>query len=89
MNKQDVSKGLRGKGFVEDKSRDHIYYTYRNLSGAITAIHTKVSHGSGKGISVNLIGQMARQCRLTIQDFRELVDCSLSRQDYEQQIFSE
>ena len=89
MNKRDVANGLKGKGFIEDKTRDHIYYTYRSLSGAITTIGTKISHGSGKGIGLNLLGKMAKQCQLSIRDFRDLVDCSLSRKDYERQIFFE
>ena len=89
MNKRDVANGLQGKGFVEDKTRDHIYYTYRSLSGAITTIRTKVSHGSGKGIGSNLIGRMAKQCRLSIRGFRDLISCTLSREDYEQEIFSD
>ena len=89
MNKRDVANGLKGKGFDEDRTRDHIYYTYRSLSGAITTVRTKVSHGSSKDIGISLLGLMARQCRLSIQGFRDLISCSLSREDYEQEICSD
>ena len=87
MKKRDVAKGLKGKGFDEDKGRDHIYYTYRTLGGAKTTVSTKISHGSSGDIDISLLGLMARQCLLPIPSFRRLIDCTLSREDYEQEVF--
>ncbi|MCY4212178.1 MAG: hypothetical protein OXF68_00940 [Gammaproteobacteria bacterium] len=87
MKKRDIAKGLKGKGFDEDKGRDHIYYTYRTLGGAKTTASTKISHGSSRDIDISLLGLMARQCKLPISSFRRLVDCTLSREDYEQEVF--
>lgn len=89
MKKQNVAKSLKGKGFDEDKGRDHIYYTYRTLDGALTTVRTKISHGSSKDIDISLLGLMAKQCQLTIPSFRELTDCALSREDYEQKVCSD
>ena len=89
MNKRNVAKGLKVKGFDEDKAQDHIYYTYRSLSGARTTVRTKMSHGSSKDIDISLLGLMARQCRLSIQGFRDLISCALSREEYEQEICSD
>jgi hypothetical protein len=42
-----------------------------------------------KEIPDNLIGQMAKQCKLSKSDFLKLVDCPLSRQAYEDILKSE
>lgn len=36
-----------------------------------------------KEISDGILAQMAKQCRLNKQDFMNLVDCPLSREQYE------
>jgi len=42
------------------------------------------SHGSGgRSIGDPLLGQMAKQCYLTKQDFLSLVDCPLDREGFE------
>ena len=47
-----------------------------------TSVRTKTSHG-GKEIDDNLLAQRAKQCKLTNKDFGLLVECPLSRDDYE------
>jgi len=50
-------------------------------------VFTKTSHGSGyRTLDDGLLGQMARQCRLTKARFIELVDCPLSQDDYEKEL---
>jgi hypothetical protein len=72
---------LERKGFAVSEG-DHTYYIYHTMDGRKTLAKTKVSH-SGKDIADAILGMMARQCKLTTQQFRELVDCPLSRKAYE------
>ncbi|MCD4707018.1 MAG: hypothetical protein K8S62_04690 [Candidatus Sabulitectum sp.] len=78
-----VEKALRKKGFWED-SGDHHRFSYRTLSGEISRIRTHTSHSkSKKDISDKLIGQMAKQLKLSRAEFIDLVNCPLSQEDYE------
>lgn len=71
--------GLTRKGFVR-RENDHTFL-HLYVGGRKTAIYTKVSHGA-KEISDKLLGVMARQVRLSRQQFLALVDCRLSEADY-------
>jgi len=83
-DKSDVESGLTRKGFVPTKpGADHNYYVYLSLAGKKARASTKTSHGRGFDIDDNLLGQMARQCGLTKKQFTDLLDCPLSRVDYE------
>lgn len=77
----DVEKSLLNKGFLSGGG-DHNYFLYHSKAGKKTIVRTKTSHGS-RAIDDNLLAQMAKQCRLTNKDFGLLVDCPLSRDDYE------
>ncbi len=79
-----VDKGLLKKGFVKSE-RDHTYYTFHTTSGVKTSVFTKVSHGA-REISDNLLSKMSRQVRLSRSEFDELIDCTISRHDYEQKL---
>ena len=78
---RDVNRALTSKGFRElSTKRDHIYlYFFRN--GENTGVFTKYSH-SASDISDSLCSQMAKQIKLSNQQFRELVDCTLSEGEY-------
>ena len=76
-----VMAALQRKGFAASEG-DHTYYIYHTADGHKTLAKTKVSH-SGKDIADKILGMMARQCRLTVLQFRDLVDCPLSRESYE------
>ncbi len=79
-----VVSGLKAKGFSEDREGHHIFLIYETLSGHKTEIRTRISHQSGGGdISDNLLARMARQMKLSRRDFDHLVDCPLSREEYE------
>ena len=39
-----------------------------------------------KDIPDNILGQMARQCLLTKPEFLRLVDCPMSRDEYEERL---
>lgn len=77
----DVEKALKKKGFEQDDTHHHLFW-YHTMEGKKTAIRTRTSH-TGKIINNTLIGQMARQCKLTVSDFLDLVDCPLQRKDFE------
>ena len=78
-----MESALEAKGFRRRASH-HTYFVYYTAEGAKTLIRTKTSHGrGGADIPGGLSARMARQCKLRTADFRALVDCSLSRQGYE------
>ena len=79
-----VERALEAKGFRR-RENDHSYFVYYTEAGAKTPIRTKTSHGKGGAdIPNKLVGRMAKQCKLRIADFRDLVDCSLSQAEYEE-----
>lgn len=77
----DVERSLLNKGF-QAGSGDHNYFFYHSKAGKKTIVRTKTSHGS-REIDDNLLAQMAKQCKLSNKDFGLLVECPLSRDDYE------
>ncbi len=78
-----VARALRAKGF-QRRETHHSYFVYYTNDGKKTVIQTKISHGSGgTDIDDALISRMAQQCNLRIAEFKALVECSLSRADYE------
>jgi len=84
--KDDIERGLLHKGFAKGEG-DHRYFTYHNLKGEKTAVFTKTSHSPKmRDIPDGLLGLMAKQCRLSKGDFLNLIDCPLSREDYEKRL---
>ena len=78
-----VERALKLKGFRPSESH-HRYFVFYNAEGIKTPVWTKTSHGKGGAdIPDNLVGRMARQCKLRTAQFRALVDCSLSQAGYE------
>ena len=78
-----VESALKAKGFRRRESH-HSYFVYYTEDGTKTPVWTKTSHGKGGAdIPNNLIGRMAKQCKLRTARFRALVDCSLSQAEYE------
>ncbi len=84
-DKSDLENGLLRKGFVPTHGgADHRYFIYATEDGKkARGARTKTSHGKGFDIGDNLLGEMARQVGLTKKKFLELVDCPLSREEYE------
>lgn len=82
--KSDVEGGLRGKGFLPENTH-HRYFFYYTREGAKSRIRTKTSHG-GRDLDDYLLGQMAKQCKLSKKDFLDLVDCPLDQDQYEQKV---
>ena len=75
-------KNLKKKGFEDSKSHsnDHKYLEYHYEGKMI--LYTKLSHGSKKDLNNFLIKQMSTQCKLSKQDFADLVNCPLSAEKY-------
>lgn len=76
-----VERSLQKKGFIS-RGGDHRFYffEYRNLT---TAVFTKVSRGTKyKTLNDTLIGEMARQLKLTKKQFLQLVDCPMDKKQY-------
>ncbi len=84
-DKSEIEVGLRKKGFKPThQGSDHNWFIYVSLEGQkAKGARTKTSHGRGVDLSDGLLAQMARQVGLTKKQFLELVDCPLSRADYE------
>ena len=82
--KRKVESALLRKGFQRNNSH-HIQFHYIAMNGQKTPVRTEISHEpSSKDIGNKIAGKMARQCFLKLSEFKELVDCSLSRSQYEE-----
>jgi hypothetical protein len=85
-SKTDVESALEKKGF-ERTEGDHHYFVYVRKDGKKTLAKTKTSHTRKmKDIPDSLLAQMARQVCLTKPEFLRLVDCPMSRDEYEQKL---
>jgi predicted RNA binding protein YcfA (HicA-like mRNA interferase family) len=84
--KRDVEAALLAKGFsARGKGGDHRFFVYVSQEGRVTSVRTKTSHSPKmRDIPDNMLGQMARQCRLSRQQFIELVECPLDRDGLEE-----
>lgn len=81
LDKKKIRKNLKKKGFIENLDGPHIKYVFRR-ENRTDKIVTHVSHGGGKTIGKQLVSDMANQCKLTTVKFRKLVDCTMSGDDY-------
>jgi len=87
---RDVRAGLTAKGFSVEEGRKHIHFVYEDLEGRTTTARTMLSHGAGgEDISDNLLGRMAREVGLKRADFLNLVDCPMSREEFDAKIIAE
>jgi len=80
-----IDMGLCRKGFVKD-DRNHHHYIYETINGEKSTVKTMISHSSrgSSDIADKLIAAMARECKLSIANFKKLVKCPLSRGEYEE-----
>jgi len=82
--RKNVEASLLRKGFVLDET-DHRCYIFK-VENRVVAM-TKVSRDTQyKDLHSDLIAKMARQCSLTKYQFLELVDCSMSKDDYKEHL---
>ena len=77
---RNVKHALETKGFRESDERDHFYYFFFH-NGKKTRVYTKISHGE-REIHDKNCSLMARQIRLTGPQFRNFVDCPLTKEQY-------
>jgi len=86
---RDIRSALVSKGFKVEDDRKHIHFVYVDKNGRTTTARTMLSHGSsGDDIGDNLLSRMAHQVLLGRQDFLDLVDCPLSRDQYDDKVSS-
>lgn len=83
---KDARRALCGKGFKEDRSRDHCYYFY-HFENKKSHINTKISHGETE-LNDYLCTAMAKQIRLTKTQFTKLIECDLTAEAYQQLLFA-
>ncbi|NLG32531.1 MAG: hypothetical protein GX550_03330 [Syntrophomonadaceae bacterium] len=82
--RDEVINALLRKGFVRSDDKDHIKFFYTNQAGEKTRVWTKISRGKKHSeIGRPNLGHMAKQCKLSNENFGRLLDCPLSREDYE------
>ena len=75
--------GLEARGFVRTSKADKVM-TCVTRGGVRISVITHHSLGaSGKHVADGVVGAMARQCKLTARQFRDLVKRDLSREEYE------
>lgn len=76
---KEIESSLGKKGF-ELKQTHHRMYTLF-VEGKRTSIRTRISHGL-KEYDDHLLGQMAKQVKLTKEQLLELIDCPMSEEQY-------
>lgn len=89
MRPNEIESQLQNKfGFQapEYHSPDHRWYELRLPN--LPPILTKVSH-KRKDISQKIEGKMARQLRVKVNIFRQMIDCTIEREDYYQKVRTE
>ncbi len=83
IKKRVVLAGLMAKGFVK-KNKSHVVMSYFLERDSKPSVITHLSHkASGKDVNDLEISLMAGQCKLTNQQFINLVECTLSKDEYE------
>ena len=81
--RRKVERALERKGFKRTEGH-HVFFHYHTEAGEKTPIWTMTSHGrSGADIDKGLFKRMADQCGLTANEFRDLVECPMTRAEYE------
>ena len=84
LNRKDVVSNLSRKGFKTIEKTKHTALIHQNSIGQRTGSKTIVSRGTKhKTLGNDIVASMAKGCKLSINDFRKLVDCSMSKFEYE------
>ena len=86
LKRKVVETSLERKGF-QRKEGDHSFFIYYAEDGKKTPIRTKTSHGTkSKDLSDRLVSLMANQCKISKADFELLIQCPLTRSQYEKKL---
>jgi hypothetical protein len=76
---RDIDTALCKKGFRRISGGKHVRYVLTGRAG----IRTMISHGMlGSSLDAKLIGDMARQLRISKEQFLALIDCSMNSDEY-------
>ena len=75
----ELSANLKRKGFKEEQKDHKVYHFY--YDGKLTDIWTKISHGE-REIGLPLIIKMAKQLRLSKEEFIKFAKCTISEEEY-------
>jgi len=75
-----VKAALKAKGMVSANSH---HTMFRMDVDGVLAVVTRVSHSSRNEINDSLASKMARQCKLNLKQFWDLVDCPLSAAEWQ------
>lgn len=78
-----VAAALEAKGMTLDASGHHLMFR-KTIDGVVTLV-TRISHSASE-IPDGLGVMMGKQCALQLKEFWELVDCTLSEQDWDAKI---
>lgn len=86
MKAKLVESSLKKKGFLEEKTH-HKRFIYFTVDGKKTCAKTFISHGSKtKDLDGYLINAMSKQCKLNKDQFKDLINCPMSREQYEEHL---
>ena len=80
LKKKVVDAALQEKGFNREEGSKHIKFKYRTAGNRL---FTTVMSRGAREIDNKNIGNMARQCGINSQQFKELIDCTLTQEEYE------
>jgi hypothetical protein len=69
---------------VQSPNKKHHYVYTKTLAGLL-ALKTRISHNSAM-IDDHLMGAMANECCLPLSEFRQLVACPLSENQWNQRV---
>lgn len=76
---RDIEAALKKKGFVEIRNGDHKKYYYSSDAGKVP-IRTVTSHNNPE-YDDYLLSKMVKQLFLSPDQFRNLVECPLSKEE--------
>ena len=79
LNAIKTKQSLLKKGFIESKGGDHHFYLFYYEGKLITK--TKLSRNN-QDIGNDLISKMYKQCKISKQQFFDLIDCPLTGAGY-------
>jgi hypothetical protein len=84
VRKNEAVSSLCRKGYAGShrRGKDHLYLDY--LVDGVPAFFTFVSHGGPKDLSDKRISDMAKECHLSNQQFKDLAKCKMSKEQYRQ-----
>ena len=77
---KDIETALVKKGFEKQDSHHKLFWF--KYKGKITSIRTRLSHGIDE-YGDSLLGMMARQLNITKKQLNDLIDCPLTKEQYE------